>query len=221
MRHLLHPRVLSLASVAALASALACYPRLSLWQDPRAPIWYLEAVIFLCGIILWSFVFAWHARYTGRPVFVLKPGLKPFFTVTAAGILTAAIFRWWLDPSLRSLTPDEYPADLKHWAATVLFSLGLTQLFLIFAPYAWLMRLFKRPRVAISLTALFGTGVLALKIDSLLTPIPSALLASMLVGRVVIGFLTVLFYLRGGITMVWWWTLLLAARLLPELIGKP
>ena len=220
MRHLLQPRVLSLASAAALVSTLACYPRLSLWQNPRAPIGYLEAVIFLCGIILWGFVFAWHAQYTGRPVLVLKPGLKPFFTVTVAGVLAAIIFRRWLDPALRSLTPGEYPADLKHWAATVLFSLALTELFLIFAPYAWLMRLFKRRWVAINLTVLFGTGVLALKIDSFSTPIPPGLLTAMLAGRVIIGFLTVSFYLRGGVMLVWWWTLLLAARLLPELIGK-
>ena len=132
-----------MAGVAALVSALACYPNLSLWLKPSAPIWYLEAVIFLCCIILWGFVFAWHTPYTGRPVFVLKPGLKPFCAATVIGILAAACFVCgWIrrfDPSCRK----NYPADLKHWLATVLFSLALIQLFLVFAPFDWLMRLLK------------------------------------------------------------------------------
>src|SRR6185437_6950779 len=133
MRHLLQPRVLGVAGVAASVSTLACYPNLSLWPKPSAPIWYLEAVIFLCSIFLWGFVFAWHTPYTGRPVFMLKPGLKPFWTATVVGILAAAVFRLWLDPPLRSIMPEDYPADLKHWLATVLFSLALIQLFLVFA----------------------------------------------------------------------------------------
>ena len=58
MRNLAQPRVLKLAGIASLVTALACYPRLSLWLNSAAPIWYLEAVIFFCGIVLWGFVFA-------------------------------------------------------------------------------------------------------------------------------------------------------------------
>jgi hypothetical protein len=46
MRHLFQPRVLNLAVIAALASALASYPRLSLWLNRSAPVWYLEGTIF-------------------------------------------------------------------------------------------------------------------------------------------------------------------------------
>jgi hypothetical protein len=54
MRHLLQPRVLNLASLAAALSALACYPRLTLWSSYAIPIWYLLVMIFLCSIILWG-----------------------------------------------------------------------------------------------------------------------------------------------------------------------
>jgi hypothetical protein len=103
----------------------------------------------------------------------------------------------------------------------VLFSLALNQLFLIFAPFAWLMRLFKNRWVATSLTALFGACVLAMKIGSLPTPVPPLLLAGLLAGRIVMGFLAVSFYLRGGVILVWWWTFLFAARHLPDFTGNP
>jgi len=221
MRHLLQPRVLNLAAIAALASALACYPRLSLWLGRPAPIWYLEATIFISGIMLWGFVFAWHAQYTNRPVFILKMEIKPFVAVTLAGIITAAVYHLWLDSSLRSKLPEDYPADPKHWFAMVLFSLAFSQLFLTFAPFAWLMRLFKSRRLAAILTALFGVGVLALKMQSHPTPVPPLLLTSLLAGKFVMGSLAIVFYLRGGVILVWWWTLLLEARHLLTLTGNP
>jgi hypothetical protein len=177
MRHLFQPRVLNWAIIAALASALACYPRLSFWLNRSAPVWYLEGTIFLCGIVLWGFVFAWHTPYTLRPVFILK-------------------------------------ADLRHWFAMVLFSLAINQLFLLFAPFDWLMRLFKNRWVATNLTVLFGVLVLALKIQSLPTQLPPWLFAAILTGKIVMGFLAVSFYLRGGVMLIWWWTLLFEARLL-------
>ena len=201
-------------------SALACYPRLSLWLNRPAPIWYLEATIFICGIMLWSFVFAWHTPYTNRPVFVLKQKPGPFIIVTLMGIIAAAGFHLWLDPVLRSKMPEEYPVDLQHWFAVMLFSLALNQLFLIFASFDWLMRLFKNRWVATSLTALFGAYVLAMKIQSLPTPVPPLLLAALLAGRIIMVFLAVSFYLRGGVVLVWWWTVLFEARHLLNLTGK-
>jgi hypothetical protein len=58
--------------IAAAISALVCYPRLSLWANRVYPLWYLEAVLLLGGTVLWAFVFAWHTKYTGRPVFNWK-----------------------------------------------------------------------------------------------------------------------------------------------------
>ena len=97
----------------------------------------------------------------------------------------------------------------------MLFSLALTQLFLLFAPFAWLMRLVKNRQVAACLTVLVGVCILAMKIRSLPTPVPPLPLAALLAGRIVMGFLAVSFYLRGGVLLVWWWTLLFEARLLP------
>src|ERR1017187_1995553 len=194
MRHLLQPRILNLAAIAALASALACYPRLSLWLNRSSPIWYLETSIFLCGIVLWGFVFAWHTPYTHRPVFVLKPESGPFIAATLVGIIAAMAFHLFLDPSLRSKIPAEYPADLKQWFAWVLFSLAFNQLFLLFAPFAWLMRLFQNRWVATGLTVLFGACVLAMKIQSLPTPVLPLLLAAVLTAEIVTGVLAVAFY---------------------------
>jgi hypothetical protein len=215
VRLLLQPKVLNLAVIAALASALACYPRISLWTGRSAPIWYLEGAIFLCGIVLWGFVFAWHTQYTGRPVFILKPEPGPFIVATVVAIIAVALFDLLLDPSLRSKMPEDYPTDLNHWFAFLLFSLAFNQLFLLFAPFAWLMRLVKNRQVAACLTVLFGVCVLAMKIRSLPTPVPPLPLAALLAGRIVMGFLAVSFYLRGGVLLVWWWTLLFEARLLP------
>ena len=41
-----------------------------------------------------------------------------------------------------------------------------------------------------------------------------------LLGRFVMGLLTVWFYLRGGVFLIWWWTLLFDARNLLNLPGS-
>jgi len=210
-----------LASIAALVSALAGYPRLSLWLNHPAPIWYLEATIFICGVVLWGFVFAWHKEFTRRPVFVLKQGPKQFLAVTFIGIIAATVFHLWLDPTLRSKMPEEYLVDLEHWFAMVLFSMAINQLFLVFAACDWLLRLFKNRWAAAGLTALFGAGVLAMKIHSLATPLTPLLQAALLAGRFVMGLLAVWFYLRGGVILAWWWTFMFEIRFLPDLIGNP
>jgi hypothetical protein len=212
MRHLLQPRVLNVASLAAAVSALASYPRMLLWPTRSNAIWYLEATIFLCGIILWGFVFAWHPVYVKKPVFNFKLERRLFITVTLAGIGMAVFYALCLDPSLRAKLPDEYPVDLNHWFAFLLFALAFNQLFMTFAPCDWCMRLFKRPWVAMSLTALFGAFVLLLNIHARGLPIPSPLLAALLVARITMGFLAVSFYLRGGVVLSWWWTIILESR---------
>jgi hypothetical protein len=211
---------LVLAAVGALVSALACYPRLSLWGNRSAPLWYLEAVIFFCAIVLWGFVFAWHTTYTQRPVLTLKLEPRRFAIVTVVGIAVATGLHLFLDPTLRLKTPEDYPVDPEQWFALVLFSLAFNQLFLVFAPFAWLIRLFKNRWVAIGLTVLFGALVLAIKIRHSPTPIPDPLFVTLLAGRVAMGFLAVSFYLRGGVLLSWWWTFLIEARHLLDLAGN-
>jgi hypothetical protein len=219
VRHLAQPRTLRLAGLAALATTLACYLRLALWLHRTDPVWLLTAAIFLCSIVLWGFVFAWHTPYTHRPVFTFKLEPKLFILVTVAGIAVATVYHLLLDPSLRLETPEEYPANVKQWLALVLFSLAFNQLFFVFAPFAWLMRLFRNQRVAMVLTVLFGAAVLAFKIHSTPTPISPVLFAAFLAGRVAMGFLAISFYLRGGVLLSWWWAFLIEARHLPDLAG--
>ena len=219
MRDFVQPRVLKLAGIAALASTLACYPRLSFWLNRPYVIWYLVAAIFFCGIVLWGFVFAWHTKYTHRPVFVLKIEPGPFTTVTLLGISAAVVFHLFLDPSLRPKLPEEYPADLKQWIAWLLWSLVFNQLFLLFAPFAWSMRLFKNLWLAASLTVLFEVFVQVLRTQYAPVPISSALLAIFLAARIVMGCLAIWFYLRGGILLIWWWTFLFETRNLLNLTG--
>ena len=220
MRHLLQPAVLKWAVIAAAASAVASYPRLSFWQDRPVPVWYLEAIIFLCSIVLWGFVFAWHAQYTNRPVFILHLELGPFIAITLIGLILAMTYHLFLDSSLRELVPEEYPAHFDQWFALLLFSMAFNQLFLLFAPFAWLMRLTRNRWVAASLTALFGACLLAIKILELHTHISPQFWAALLAARIVMGLLAVFFYLRGGVLFIWWLTFLFQARLLPDLAGN-
>jgi hypothetical protein len=212
MRNLAQPRVLILATIAALATTLACYPRLSLWLNRAFPIWYLEAILFCCSIILWSFVFAWHTQYAHRPVFTLKIEPRLFAVVTVTGIVVATVFHLFLDPTLRLKLPEDYPVNPEQWFALVLFSAVFNQLFLVFAPFAWFIRLFQNRWVATCLTVLLSVIVMAIKIHSNPAPFPPPLFAALLAGRVVMGFLAVTFYLRGGVLLSWWWTLLIEAR---------
>jgi len=219
MRLLLQPKVLNQASLAAAVTALACHPRMSYWLTRSAPVWYLEATIFFCGIVLWSFVLAWHEPYAKKPVFNLKPELRAFITVAVAGLFMAVVYALWLDPVLRLRLPEEYPTDFSHWLAFLLFSLAFNQLFLTFAPCDWCLRLMKRPWLAAGLTALFGAFVLLLNIHALSVPVSPPWLAALLAARIILGFLAVLFYLRGGVILSWWWTLVLESRHLFHLSG--
>jgi hypothetical protein len=212
MRSLAQPDVLKSAAAAALFSALACYPRFFLWLKRPYALWYLEAVLFLCGIVLWAFVFGWHTKYSGRPVFTTKVGLVPFVSATLAGVAIALLFHAELDPALRLRTPEDYPTTAGQWLALTLFSLAFTQLYLVFAAFAWFMRLFQNLRMAAMLTVLFGVFVLVMKTHASPTPMPTPLLFALLAARVGLGALTVYFYLRGGILLAWWWGLLLQCR---------
>ena len=212
MRSLAQPEVLKSAAAAALLSALACYPRLFLWLKRPYALWYLEAVLFLCGMVLWAFVFGWHTKYTGRPVFTFKAGLVPFVWATLAGVGIAMLFHARLDPLLRLRTPEDYPATVEQWLALTLFSLAFTQLYLVFAAFAWFVRLFQSTWMAAILTVLFGVFVLVVKNPASSSPMPTSLLLALLASRVTLGALSVYFYLRGGALLAWWWGLLLQSR---------
>jgi magnesium-transporting ATPase (P-type) len=217
VRRLAQPETLRSAAISGLATALACYPRLSLWTKRPYPLWYLEAVIFLGTIVLWAFVFAWHIPYANRPVLARRPGFVYLAAATVAGISCALALRLFLDPALRLQTPEDYPATLNQWIAMTLFTLAFSQLFLVFAPFAWLVRLVQNRFAAAMLTVVFGVFVLAIKTGSSPTPFPLPLFSALLVVRVGLGLFAVFFYLRGGVALVWWLGLLVEARHLPSL----
>ena len=212
MRALGQPEVIKTAATAALCTSVACYPRLALAPQLHYPIWYLEALVFLGSTVLWAFVFAWHTKYTARPVFMFTLPRGPWILATTLGIVTAVLLQLFLDPALRIRTPEDYPVNVPQWMAVTLFSLGFTQLFLVFAPFAWLLRLFRRVDAAVVLTVLFGLFVFAFKNRAAPTAIPPLMLVELLVFRVAAGFLSVYFFLRGGVLLVWWWALLIHGR---------
>jgi len=216
---LTRPEVLKYSVAAAAMGCILCLPRLWLWPARKHPLWYLEAVLFLGGIVLWAFVFAWHRKYTGQRVF--KASIDPLLLgrVTLAGAGAALLLFFVLDPRVRALTPADYPRNLAEWAAMTLFSLAFTQVFLVFAPFAWLMRLFRERSAAIGLTAMFGLFVIVLKNHSSPTPIPMDMFWGLLAFRVAAGLFSIYCYLHGGALLVWWWILLLESRHLPGLLA--
>ncbi len=220
MRNLAQPRVLKSAALAALVTALASLPRVSQWPERPYLTWYLETMIFLGCLVLWGFVFAWHTAYSGRPVFTLKLGAAPLALTTVAGIIVAIALRHLLDPSLRVALPEDFPKTPAQWLAMTLFGLCFTQLFLLFAPLAWALRVFQNRPFAISFTILFGVFVVLLKEDRSATRLPGSLLVWFVLARVVEGLLSVYLYWRGGVILACWWSLLLRARLLIDLVGS-
>jgi len=216
MRTLAEPAVLKSSALAAGLMSIACYPRVATAVELRYPVWYLEALLFLGGIVLWAFAFAWYPKYTSRPLFTLRAGWRLWTLATVAGISGAVLLHHLIDPALRARTPSEFPPTLHDWVARVLFGLAFTQVLLIFSPFAWLLRLFQRTTPAVVLTVLFGLVVLAVK-NRGGPPMPAGLLAGLIVFRVTAGLVSTCLFLRGGVVLVWWCALILQSRHLFEL----
>lgn len=218
VRRLAQPETLKSAVIGGLATAVACYPRLLLWTTRPYPLWYLEAIILLGTVVLWAFVFAWHTPYTNRPVFTRHLGNALFVLATLAGILCALAMHFFLDPALRLRTPEDYPVNLSQWIAITLFSLAFSQLFLLFAPFAWFTRLFQKRTIAAAMTVALGVFVLAIKTGTSPTPYPLPLFSALVLVRIGLGFMAIFFYLRGGVILVWWLGFLIEARHLLQLV---
>ena len=212
VRNLAKTEVVKSAAIATLAGAMVCYPRLALWPNRSYPIWYLEAVLLLGGFVLWAFVFAWHTKYSGQPVIALKLPTKSCVLATLAGIILAAVLHWFMDPVFRARTPEDYPANLQQWIAMTLFSLGFTQLFLVFAPFDWSVRLSKQRWFAMLFTVLFGVFVLVVKTRSSPEQLAPSVFWLLIIVRAVISFFSVWFYSRHGVLLAWWWGFLLQTR---------
>jgi hypothetical protein len=219
MRALAEPKVLKSSAIAAALTSIACYPRLLLTPQLPHPVWYLESLLFLGGIVLWAFVFAWYPNYMQRPLFTVRVGWATWVMASVAGVGGGLLLHFLLDPALRARTPSEFPVTVRHWLAMALFNLSFTPLLLIFAPFSWLLRLIQRKAAAIALTVLFGLFVLAVK-NRGGSPMPSGLFAGLVIFRVAAGLLSTYLFLRGGVVLVWWFTLLLQGRNLLEFCGR-
>jgi hypothetical protein len=219
MRRLAQPKVVTSAAIAASLSAAFSLPRMLLWGTRKLPVWYLEATVFFGGFVLWAFVFAWHTNYTNRPVFTFKLKSSLIVAATLGGIFLALTFHYLLDPAMRQVTPQDFPKDFPHWVASTLFSLAFTQLFLLYAPFAWVMRLVRNEQVATWMTVALGITVLIMKIGSSSASVPPMLIAELLLLRIAGTYLGIWFYLRGGILIVWWLELLVEARHLLDIQG--
>lgn len=219
MRSLIQPSVVKSAGFAAVLTTLACWPRLALWPMRRDAVWFLLVFILWAAFFLWSFVFAWQEKHSGRPVFRRAIPARLWVAVTLCGLCGAAVLRWFLDPLVHQWLPLDFPSDLATWGAMLLFTLGLEQLFLCFAPLALFARLFHRIVPAMAATVCFGVLVMLLKLQSAaVAPAPLVLLALVLF-RVAGGFLVLHFYVNGGVLLVWWWAVLVQSRHLLELAG--
>ena len=212
MRSLAHPKTLRSAVFAGFFSALVSLPRIALWAERPYPVWYLEAVLFLSGIVLWAFVFAWHTKYTGQPVFRFNLNTRHFAEATCAGLVLAALLYCFIDPTSRLATPEDYPTSVSQLIAMIFFSLGFAHLFTLFAPFAWLIRLFRSEKLAAALTIAFGVVLVFVKNHSSHVLLPPNLLFSLVVLTIASGLLSIHFFLRGGVVLVWWFALLLFSR---------
>jgi len=190
-----------------------------LWEKRPYLTWYIESILFCCGFVLWAFVFAWHTEYTHRPLFTLRIKPRIFAAATLVGIVVALGHHWLLDPSLRPYNPEDYPPDMPHWVAHVLFTLSFNQLFLLFAPFAWAMRLFRNETMATLVIVALGVLVLALKTSASPLPQSASLILALGAMQIASAFFGVWFYLRGGIFLAWWLALLIDARHLLTFAG--
>lgn len=212
MRDLADPEVLKKSIATAAVSAVACLPRLHDWQTRRYPVWYLESVLFLGSIVFWAFVFGWHTKYSGRPPFTSRPDRLAFGIATATGLIGAVTQYYFLDPTLKARSPEDFPTNLSQWAAMILFALTFVDLLVVFAPFDWLLRLSHSTRISTGLTIVFGMFVVWLKQRTMQEHLPASFLAMLLCSRAFAGLLSVFFYLRGGILLVWWCHLLIQSR---------
>jgi hypothetical protein len=217
MRSLAQAVVVRNAGIAALLAAAACLPRFLLWSGRDRPIWFLELAVLSAGFFLWSFVFGWQAQYGARDP--LKPSRSAALWSVATGcaLAGAALNRWLVDPVVRTISPQDFPPNLAAWAAGLLFALSIGQLFMVFAPMAFFLRLAQRGWLAIVLTLGFGLFVMSMKLESAKASPPPGVLVELVLVRLASGAVGLWFYLKGGLPMAWWMALLAHARYLPDL----
>lgn len=161
---------------------------------------------------MWAAVFAWQERHGQRAVFPKSVSSKLWFIALTLGVLGAAISFHFGDPVLRQLAPTDFPRNPGQWLDHMLFNLALEQLFLCFAPFAFLVRLVPSAKAAAVGVVLFGLLVFALKLQSMKTTLAWDVALVMVIFRAIHSTVTIWLYLRGGAWLVWLFALLLQCR---------
>lgn len=179
----------------------------------------LEGVLFGVSLIMWVMVLAWHEKYSKRPVLVWDTGRRFWIAATLCALLGGLLMSGFVDPWLRTLTPEAYPDDLAQWRAILFFRTTFALLFLILAPLAFFLRLLPSWRHAAGATVCFGVFVTSLKINAMPTAPSPAWIAGLMILKAASMSLGVFFYLRGGALLVFWWVLLSETRHLPGLFA--
>ena len=147
--------------------------------------------------------------------------IGPLALATITGLAAALFWHFALDPWLRVKVPEDYPTTIEQWLAMTLFSLGLKQLFVVFAPFAWLIRLFGKKEPAFILTVMFALAVVVIREYRSPSPlVAEPFFLGLLAVRGTVEALSVYLYLRGGVLLVWWWELLLQSRHLLNCVGQ-
>lgn len=212
MRLLVQPQVIRTAIVATFITALACLPRLMVWPGRPYQLMLMWLVLAWAAFVMWSFVFAWHAPYSEAQPFRIKRDPNLWITATLCGIAGSFFLRLVIDPTLRSVTPQDYPATRGAWVAMSLFVLAFDQLFLCFAPFAFFVRLIRSPKAAAVLTVVFGVFLAWLKLRRIPDGFSDIFLIEVFGWRLLAGSLSVYFLIRGGVWLTLWWVALLQLR---------
>jgi hypothetical protein len=218
VRSLVQPGVMKSAALVSCITVVVCYPRLSIWTDRSYQLWFLCFVLGWAAFMLWSFVVAWHREYSGEDVIRVKIKPSLWAAATAAGLAGSGFLYIGVDPILRPLALEDYPSTMPAWLAMTLFILAFDQLFLCFAPFAFFIRLVRRRDMALGLTVLFGVFLVYLKARSWHGQFSTLFIMALFAWRILASYLSVYFYLNGGVVLTWWWVFLLQLRHLVDLL---
>ena len=212
MRSLAEPAVLLRAALAAALTVLACYPRLANWGQRPNALWYLLAVVGWAAFVMWAAVFAWHERHGGVKLFRRDVSVQVWLSALGLGVAGGAVMFFFVDPTLREVSPTDFPRTASEWFERMLFNLALEQLFLCLAPFAFCARLFRTQRAGAIGVVLFSLLVFALKLQSLKTPLAGTLVALLAVFRTFSSVAMIGLLLRGGFWPLMLFTFVLQCR---------
>jgi len=175
-------------------------------------------MFFLIRMVFWlAVVLAWLPSGGAKPG-AAAPSVKNLTVVVTDA--SGAIAWEGRTNAARLITPEDYPSSVRELISMILFALGFAQLFTLFAPFAWLIRLLGSEKLAATLTILFGVVLIFVKSHSSHVLLPPDHLLKLVLLTVASGLLSIHFLLRGGVFLTWWFALLLFSRHILHLVSR-